>query len=164
MNESKKRNRWIIGAVITVGAAVGVYWWLKRSGSLQKATRTTIGVDVKGKPLLSSQGAKYFNASGNLIGPESWKLEESYKPYKTTKIFDKDTVPKALLKDHNTATNVDALIHVVEGKLIYTTKDSDPPNQEFTLVPGHCGIIKSKLYHKVTIAQENTQFYVEFWK
>ena len=161
MTATKKNNyiKYLVGGSLLLGTAcLGLYYQNKNKRKAQ------FKLDAKGKPEPSSDLAQHFNNSKLLVGPSSWRLDNSYKAYKTTKIFTKTTVSKGLLNDHNTKRGVDALIHVVEGKLKYVVRDTgDVPNQQFIIVAGQYGIIKSQQYHKVEFLTDNTKFYVEFW-
>ncbi|BBE32359.1 DUF1971 domain-containing protein [Sphingosinicella microcystinivorans] len=58
-------------------------------------------------------------------------------PYRSTPVFDQDTLPAALRACHNTRAGVWGVIRVIEGQLQLTRLD-DPPSVSFldALTPG----------------------------
>ena len=48
------------------------------------------------------------------------KLPENTRPYKRTPIFNENTVPKGLLRNHNTKNGVWGLLTVEKGEIEYT--------------------------------------------
>jgi tellurite resistance-related uncharacterized protein len=52
--------------------------------------------------------------------------------YKQTPIFDQDSLPAGLRREHRTKAGVWALIHVVEGSLLY--RILEPPSEQVLLV------------------------------
>ena len=89
------------------------------------------------------------------------KIPEGFKAYKRTPLFTSENVPKTLLHRHNTKGGSWGMIHVTKGTLEYLI--FGPPERVFTLTPGSPGIIKTMEYHKVTLLDSETEFYVEFY-
>eukprot|EP00483_Globobulimina_turgida_P011221 UN11242 len=101
------------------------------------------------------------------FGPPNWKLTDAHKPYHTTPIWNKDTIPGALTKRHNTPKGVTGLIHVVEGELkvtVFANKKDVPTDEILILKKGECAISAPQEYHKVAANTDDMKFYVEFWK
>lgn len=68
-------------------------------------------------------------------------------PYRSTPVFDENTLPAALRRDHRTKDGVWGLIHVLEGELTLTYVD---PRSEQVLTPGHPGVVAPQQTHFVT--------------
>lgn len=86
-------------------------------------------------------------------------LPPHVKPYKSTPIFENETIPKGLLKDHNTKNGVWGVIHVIKGKLEYTIKDL----KTYVLTPEKQGIVEPEILHHIK-PLGTVKFYVEFHK
>lgn len=69
------------------------------------------------------------------------------QPYRSTPVFDQDTLPAALRTRHNTKAGVWGVIHVIEGalKLTYLV-----PPSEILLTPDKPGLILPQQPHFVT--------------
>jgi len=59
-------------------------------------------------------------------------------PYKSTPVFDENTLPAALRKEHRTKAGVWGVIRVLEGRLRYRVLD---PVSETILNPDHPGLV-----------------------
>jgi tellurite resistance-related uncharacterized protein len=68
-------------------------------------------------------------------------------PYRSTPVFDQDTLPQALRTRHDTKAGVWGLIRVIEGQVRLTCLD---PPSEILLSPGTPGIIQPRQPHFVT--------------
>lgn len=74
--------------------------------------------------------------------------EESLpRPYRSTPVFDQDTLPAALRGRHSTKAGIWGLIRVIEGQLRLTY--IDPPS-EVVLDPGNAGLVRPQQPHFVT--------------
>ena len=71
----------------------------------------------------------------------------SSTPYRSTPIFDQDTLPAALRRRHDTKAGVWGLIRVLEGQLTLTYLD---PPSEVILTPGNPGLVEPQQPHFVT--------------
>ncbi|AKM09119.1 DUF1971 domain-containing protein [Croceicoccus naphthovorans] len=69
------------------------------------------------------------------------------RPYRSTPVFDQDTLPAALRARHDTKAGVWGLIRVIEGELELTYLD---PQSKVVLTPGHSGLILPQQPHFVT--------------
>jgi len=67
-------------------------------------------------------------------------------PYKRTAVFDENTLPAALRREHRTKLGVWAIIRVLEGRLRYQVLD---PASEVILETGHPGIVRPNEPHLV---------------
>ncbi|NRB37698.1 MAG: DUF1971 domain-containing protein [Pseudomonadales bacterium] len=88
-------------------------------------------------------------------------LPEHVKGYKKTPVFTQDSIPRGLLKDHNTAENVWGVIHILDGELEYHITEGD--RQTVILTSEHHGIIEPTVKHHIK-ASGPVSFYVEFCK
>lgn len=70
----------------------------------------------------------------------------SAQPYKQTSIFDEDTLPVGLHREHRTKAGVWGVIRVLDGKLRYQVLD---PSSETILEPGRPGLIRPDEPHLV---------------
>ncbi len=86
-------------------------------------------------------------------------LPSHVKPYKSTSIFTNETIPKGLLKDHNTKNGVWGVIHVTKGKLEYTIKNSEA----YILTSEKQGIVEPEILHHIRPLGV-VSFFVEFYK
>lgn len=93
-----------------------------------------------------------------LQSPTHRALPDGVTPYRRTPVFDQDSLPAALRHHHQTKTGVWGVIHVLEGRLAYTTLE--PPTEQ-VLVPDAPGIVQPGQLHKVTPLGD-VRFFVEF--
>jgi tellurite resistance-related uncharacterized protein len=89
------------------------------------------------------------------------ELPENVQAYKKTNVFDENSVPQGLLKDHNTKPNVWGRINVIEGKLLYIIQSN--PVEEVELSPDRFGVVEPEVRHFVK-PLGHVKFYVEFLK
>lgn len=68
-------------------------------------------------------------------------------PYRSTPVFDQDTLPAALRARHDTKAGVWGLIRVIEGALQLTYLD---PHSEVVLTPESPGFVMPRQPHFVT--------------
>lgn len=69
------------------------------------------------------------------------------EPYRSTPIFDENTLPQALRNMHRTKEGVWGVIRVLEGELNLTYVE---PRSEKVLTPGNPGLIAPQQTHFVT--------------
>ena len=67
-------------------------------------------------------------------------------PYKLTAVFDENTLPKALRREHRTKPGVWGVIRVLEGRMRYRVLD--PPSDSI-LEPRHPGLVRPDEPHLV---------------
>lgn len=79
------------------------------------------------------------------------------QPYKTTKIFDETTVPKALLESHRVKTGAWALVRVLKGSMHLVTGQTVSP-----LNPDCIGTIQPEIEHHLEL-HGPVQFQIEFF-
>eukprot|EP01084_Bolivina_argentea_P162661 283046_1 len=102
------------------------------------------------------------------LGPSHWTLTDAHKPYKTTKMFTKDTAPIGITSRHHTKKEVTGLIHCVEGEMEFTVF-ADPKfdieaDQTLIVKKDQCAIAAPQAPHKIAANTDDMKFYVEFWK
>ena len=85
-------------------------------------------------------------------------LPAGVRAYKQTPVFDQDTVPAALCRDHQTKDGVWGRIVVLSGRLRYVVPSTATVE---TLSPERCGIVEPAMPHHVEPLGE-VQFFVEF--
>ena len=68
-------------------------------------------------------------------------------PYRSTPVFDQDTLPSALRARHDTKAGVRGMVRVLEGELKLTYLD---PPSEVVVTPGHPGLLLPQQPHFVT--------------
>lgn len=54
-------------------------------------------------------------------------------PYRSSPVFDQDTLPQALQRDHRTKRGVWGVLHVLDGSIRFHREGGDPPR---LLAPG----------------------------
>jgi tellurite resistance-related uncharacterized protein len=67
-------------------------------------------------------------------------------PYKRTPVFDENTLPAGLRREHRTRPGVWGVIRVLSGRLNYKVFD---PASEAVLEPGHPGLVRPDQPHCV---------------
>ena len=87
-------------------------------------------------------------------------LPKGLKSYARTKVFDAETIPPALERDHATKPGVWGLIHVITGELVYQITET---GEERRIRPGEPGTIEPEKLHSVK-PDGDVSFYVEFWR
>jgi tellurite resistance-related uncharacterized protein len=80
--------------------------------------------------------------------------------YRCTPVFDQNTIPAGLLREHRTASGVWGLITVVEGRLRFRTLR---PVNETVLVPGKPAAVAPEQPHDVA-PDGPVRFFVEFYR
>jgi tellurite resistance-related uncharacterized protein len=89
-------------------------------------------------------------------------LPGDVRPYRRTDTFSEASVPAGLLKAHTTKAGAWALIHVLEGQLLYTILDPRRPAARIVLTPDRPpGVIEPTVLHEVAPVGP-VRFYVEF--
>lgn len=88
-------------------------------------------------------------------------LPENVTAYKKTSEFDEASVPKALLKTHQTKEGVWGKIVILEGKLQYTI--NEPETEELVLTENIYGVVEPTILHEVKPLGK-VRFYVEFYR
>ncbi len=86
-------------------------------------------------------------------------LPAGLSAYKRTPIFDQDSLPAGLRREHRTKAGVWALIHVVEGSLRYRILE---PRSEEILTVGAPGVVRPEQPHEVEPVGA-VRLYVEFY-
>lgn len=86
-------------------------------------------------------------------------LPQDVVEYKRTAEFDEVSIPEALRRAHRTKAGVWALIHVVEGELVYRRTVS---GEELLLTPQQPGLVRPEEEHMVT-PRGLVRFYVAFY-
>lgn len=87
------------------------------------------------------------------------QIPEKLSPYKKTKIFTSDTVPKALQKDHQIIKDSWAKLMVIEGELILKFQNQ---TEGFLITANSPGIIEPEIPHHIEVSNE-VSFYIEFY-
>jgi tellurite resistance-related uncharacterized protein len=90
------------------------------------------------------------------------ELPDDVRPYKRTETFTEATVPRALLNAHATKDGSWALIHVLDGELLYRIVDPRRPYTHLFLAPDTpAGVVEPTVLHEVELLGP-VRFYVEF--
>ncbi len=87
------------------------------------------------------------------------KLPDNVVAYSRSPEFNQDTLPAALQKQHATKQGTWALIHVLEGRLVYRILE---PHSETVLEPGVPGVIAPQQLHEVALMGP-VRLFVEFY-
>ena len=86
-------------------------------------------------------------------------LPDHVQQYSASPVFTEVTVPKGLLKDHNTKNGVWGLVRVNEGELEYIIEDKET----HILTPDNKGVIEPEIRHHIK-PMGKVSFQVEFYK
>lgn len=73
-------------------------------------------------------------------------MTEETRPYRTTAIFDENTLPAALKGEHRLKAGAWGIIRVLEGRLRYIIIESDT---ESILMPNKPGLVQPEQLHRV---------------
>lgn len=105
-----------------------------------------MGEDNTGtRQLFAIKAAEHM--SDLMDGAERFKsMTPSPVPYKTTTIFDENTLPAGFRKEHKTKAGVWGVIRVLEGQLRYRVL---APVSDTVLEPGITGLILPEQPHRV---------------
>ena len=92
-------------------------------------------------------------------------IPTDYVNYKSSPVFDKQTVPKMFLHLHNTKVGVYGQIHVLSGELKFYgfTDRRGEVEQEIVIKVGEVGVSPPQYWHKVELLSDDTCFRVDFW-
>ncbi len=88
-------------------------------------------------------------------------LPDNVTAYKKTPIFNQDTIPNGLLKNHKTKKGSWGLINIIKGNLLY--KIEEGVQEEIELNEKKFGVVEPEVLHHVKPLGE-VQFFVEFYK
>jgi tellurite resistance-related uncharacterized protein len=94
----------------------------------------------------ATRRANTLTTPGDGAGANPPKTSEGSSPYKTSPVFDEDTLPAGLRREHRTKTGVWGVIRVLDGRLRYRVLD---PVCEVVLDPGRPGLILPDQPHLV---------------
>lgn len=87
-------------------------------------------------------------------------LPDNAQPYKRTPVFTETTLPARFLHSHSTKPGAWAVIHVEQGRLLYSVPSQ---GHEEELSPDVPGIIEPEVEHTVKPLGV-AAFFVEFWR
>ncbi len=88
-------------------------------------------------------------------------LPTEVSSYRRSPEFTDETVPKGLLRAHQTKEGTWGKIVVLKGKLRYRVLE--PEVEELDLSPSKCGIVEPTVLHEVEPLNQ-VRFYVEFYR
>lgn len=91
-------------------------------------------------------------------------IKYSQVPKGDGKYFTKDTIPKGLLKEHNTKLGTWGVINVLKGQLQYQINEPQISIHILDSTTNTRGIIEPKIKHQVTPLTDDVQFIVEFYR
>jgi tellurite resistance-related uncharacterized protein len=93
------------------------------------------------------------------------KIPENFVKYKSTPVFEKDSVPKMFLHLHNTRAGVYGKIRVISGTLKFFgfTQRKGDIEQEISIPAGDFAVSPPEYWHKVEFLTDNTRFQVDFY-
>lgn len=78
------------------------------------------------------------------------------------KVFTKETIPRGLMKEHNTRKGTWGVIHVSQGQLRYQINE---PTVSVHIIDSETrGIIEPQIKHEVAALTDDLEFVVEFYR
>ena len=89
------------------------------------------------------------------------ELPANVTPYKKTPEFNESSIPKGLLKAHQTKEGVWASIVILKGQLMYTI--NEPDTEVVLLDKNNHGVVEPTILHEIKASGE-VRFYVEFYR
>ncbi len=87
-------------------------------------------------------------------------LPEGLVAYSATRVFDQDSIPAGLLKQHSTKEGVWGQIIVSHGQLLYRIPSQE---EEVTLSPSLPGVVEPQVLHEVQPLGK-VSFHVQFYR
>ncbi|MCK5883800.1 MAG: DUF1971 domain-containing protein [Bacteriovoracaceae bacterium] len=93
------------------------------------------------------------------------KIPSDFVNYRSTKVFTKDTVPKLLVKSHNTKAGVYGKITVLNGALKFYGLESDngAVEAEVLISANESAISPPQYWHRVEFTTDDTTFKIDFY-
>jgi len=93
------------------------------------------------------------------------QIPENFVKYKSTPVFEKNSVPKMFLHLHNTRAGVYGKICVTSGTLKFFgfTQRRGDIEQEISIAAGDFAVSPPEYWHKVEFLTEDTKFRVDFY-
>lgn len=88
-------------------------------------------------------------------------LPDHLSPVRKTPEFDETSIPKGLLKAHQTKAGVWGKVVIMEGKLQYTI--NEPEKEVIVLDTKQYGVVEPTIIHEVK-PLGNVKFYIEFYE
>ncbi|MEH6347584.1 MAG: DUF1971 domain-containing protein [Bermanella sp.] len=88
-------------------------------------------------------------------------LPNNLEAYKRTPEFNENSVPKGLLKAHQTKQGVWGKIVILEGELEYSINAAN--NEVLVLSSDKYGVVEPEVFHQVKPVGK-VRFYVEFYR
>jgi tellurite resistance-related uncharacterized protein len=164
-------------AVIGVLMVAGALWYLSLFGplALHMVIATTLGVFVSVLLGCGLFAVGFFSAKSGYdqdvtdathrsFAFNPTQLPDGLASYRRTAMFSEETVPAALLADHDTKPGTWGLIHVVEGRLRYRVTDPRRAPLDIVLTPATApGVVEPTIRHHVEPLGP-VRFQVEFWR
>lgn len=162
----------IVAAAILMTA--GSLWYLSLSGPLTVTMVVATSAGVLLSVLLGCGlfAAAFFSANSGydesvtatVRASNPASLPKGLESGRRTDVFTEETVPAALLKDHDTKAGTWGLIHVEAGMLRYRITDPRRPPFETVLTPATApGIVEPTILHHVEPIGA-VRFHVQFWR
>lgn len=112
--------------------------------------------------VLTEEGrSAHLETELNCVLCDRQEMPKDFVPYRRTSVFNVNTMPDGLRKNHATKPGVWGIIHVLQGKLRY--RIDAPLNTETILDPTVAGIVLPEINHAVQPLAD-TEFFVEFWR
>lgn len=107
--------------------------------------------DRLNRAIHGSETSVYAQRSSDAALPE---------PYRTTRIFDHETVPPALLSQHQTKDGSWSVVRIIEGQIVLHSEGTD--GSPAVLDRGHPGFIEPRQPHHLEL-QGPVRFQIEFF-
>lgn len=90
------------------------------------------------------------------------ELPIGHVAYRRTPTFSRETVPRALLAQHDTKPGVWGRVHVTRGALEFVELDAGAETRQ-TVAAGEFAVVRPEVEHRVVLLGD-AEFYVEFWR
>jgi tellurite resistance-related uncharacterized protein len=90
------------------------------------------------------------------------EMPAGHAAYRRTGAFTQESVPRALLVQHDTKAGVWGLLHVARGALEFVEPEGGDELHQ-VINAGQHAIIRPEVEHRVALLGE-VEFYVEFWR
>lgn len=116
-----------------------------RTDSLKRETRNCVSQSPQ-KALERSDCEGGDGPDGPQEPKATSETQPSIAPYKSTSVFDENTLPAGFRREHRTKPGVWGIIRVLEGRLRYKVLE---PASETILDPTHPGLVSPDVPHLV---------------